>query len=173
MLPDARRRGPGGPRGTPKVDWAGHHCGGRHLVGYIHQRPRPVEGRVSQQLVRRVHRGPEEVGLFGKYLDPLVQRPGGEDPVQHADQVRGVGSPLPGPGEPFVVQPFGMADHPGQRRPVALAFQADDPEPSTAARRVVVHGGVAHRSSLPGLQGCAPHEEQVQVEADGVGPLAD
>ena len=54
---------------------------------------------------------------------------------------------------------------------MALALQADNPEPSTAARLVVVHGGVAHRSSFAGLQGCAPHEEQVQVEADGVGPL--
>ena len=131
-----------------------------------------MERRVGQQVVRRVDGRPEEVGFGGEHLGPLVQRLGGEDPVQHADQLRCVGRPLPGSGEPLVVQPLRVADSPGQWRPVALALQTDDPEPSAAARRVVVHGRIAHRRAFADLQGGAPHQQQVQVETDGVGALA-
>ena len=76
-------------------------------------------------------------------------------------------------GEARVLDPLGMPDHPGQRRPVAVAFEPDDPEPAAVPRGVVVDGRVAHRLAGPDPDRLPPHQRGVDVEPDRVGALAE
>ena len=102
-----------------------------------------------------LHGGPEHVGLGVEDLRPLVQRAGGEDLVEQADQLGRVLAAAHRGGEAVVGQPFGVSDDPGQRRPVALTLLTDQPECPTVAGGVVVHGRVAHRLSV-GRSRCEP-----------------
>src|SRR5437588_392328 len=83
----------------------------------------------------------------------------GEDLVQPADESCRVGRAgvcrfVAGIGQP--VRPF---DGPAQRRPMTIALQPDDPEPSPVARRVVVHAWVAHRLALADGNRMSGHQE--------------
>ena len=57
--------------------------------------------------------------------------------------------------EARIGQPVGPADGAAQRRPVPTRLQADDPEPSPVAGRVVVHARIAHRLALADRDGIA------------------
>ena len=70
------------------------------------------------------------------------------------------------------LEPLRPPDRSGQGRPVALAFEADDPEVQAVAGGVVVHRRVGHRLADADLDGATPEQRDVDVEADRVGALA-
>ena len=98
--------------------------------------------------------------------------PRGEDLVEQSDELAGVNRPGGQAVEALVGDPLGMADRSGQGGPVAVTLEADDPEGTAVPCRVIVHDGAVHRFSHSDIQRPAPHEHDVEVEADGVAALA-
>ena len=111
-------------------------------------------------------------GSASKSGRPLAQGPRGEDVVEQADELRRVDGTAPLAGKALVREPLGPPDGTGQGGPVALTFETDDPEGAPIARRVVVHRRVEHRLPCPHAQRAAPHDGDVDVEADRVHALA-
>ncbi len=173
MLAEVGGRRAGLPGRAVEVDRGRDHLGRRGTVGYVDQGSRGPELRIGQQVVRRLDRGPEEIRLRGEDVDPLVEGAGREDPVELADQLDGVDRTIGGGRIPGVVDPLGMPDDPGHRRPVPVRLQADHPESPTVACDIVVDRGVAHRVPVSRRQGQPPADGDGEVEADGVDALAE
>ena len=63
------------------------------LGGHIDQPARGVELLVAQELVHRLDRGPEEVGVRVEDGGPLVEGLGGERLVEELDELARIGGP--------------------------------------------------------------------------------
>ena len=123
-------------------------------------------------VVDLVDRRPEHVGLGVEDLGPLLERLRGEDLVEQADELGRVLAAARRRREALVGEPLGVADDAGQRRPVALALLADEPERLAVAGDVVVHRRVAHLLAAADADVGAPAERDGEVEADRVDALA-
>ena len=172
VLAQARGHPPRAARGPVEVGRHGHHRRRRRSVGHLHDPSGGDELRVGQQVVDGVDRRPEEVGFGGEDLRPRGQVPGGEDLVEQRHQLGGVGGAVAPGGEAGIGQPFRVAHGSGQRRPVPFALEPDDPEAPAVAGHVVVEARVAHGRARPDPDALAPHQGGVEIEPDGVGPLA-
>src|SRR5262249_33596492 len=71
-----------------------------------------------------------------------------------------------------ILDPLGAPDGARQRRPVALALEADDPEPAPVAVLVAVDRRVPHRLAVPDRDLHAEAQRRREVERDRVEALA-
>ena len=172
MLAEQGRPEAGLGRAAAEVGRGGEHGQAALLVGNLDHGAGGVELLVGHDVVDRVDRAPEHLGLFVEGGPPFVQGPGGEDLVEQADQLGRVPPPGARVFEALVVQPLGVSDDARQGRPVAVALEAHDPKGAPVAGHVVVQGRAVHRLARADAQAPAPHQRDVDIEADGVDALA-
>ena len=117
-------------------------------------------------LVEALDRRPPELGLGVEDRAPLLAAPGGEDLVQERDQGGGVDRAVLHGREARVLGPLRVSHGPGERRPVTVALQADDPEPAAVLVAIVVDRRVGHGLPVGHGEGHAEAERDRQVEGD-------
>ncbi len=163
---------PLGARLAAKIDGRRRKQRGPLAIGHFDKAPGRVGLGILQNLLDRLHRGPPKVFFGVEHLAPFGPGAGRKNFVQQGDQCLGVERAVGGFLEAPVVDPFGMPGRSGQRGPMALALQTDDPEPFPFAVLVVVHGGVPHGLAVSGQDIHAETQAHRHIEAQCVHAFA-
>src|SRR5262245_33265814 len=97
---------------------------------------------------------------------PFGERARREDLVEETHELGTVVPPAGHRREARVLEPLGTLDGPHEIRPVALALEAEEPEPAAVARTVAVDNGVRRRRARERGRRDAEAERRARVPAE-------